>query len=372
MKKIAIIPPNGKLNIHDFVIYRLSQYLSNKNFSVYLIKIDEESDQETLGFFEEIVNVKDINEIIDFLEKKSFDLIIHRCWMHAYPFAAILAPIFKNIIFYIKDWMQEISQEEYKLVYNTEDDYPAIRLLFASNKKILSHYSPEYVNKVWVEEYDIEKNNFIFFPEYTDTSKHFIRNNTSFEKNNIKLLSLGRLGPTCHPKNISNNQLFLENIKLITSQQIHFHKMILKQTYNNVMKSPLYLDYIYEDTINEYFNIIKGSEFNSNQLQDYHFGVYQLLDCEEYNTKDSKSVLNAVVSKLVNYLEAGLPILVNKAYYYVPEIVSRYDIGIVISNEEVKSLQVKLNISQERYSQLVENVYKFRNEYSYNDITMKP
>ncbi|MDD4505344.1 MAG: hypothetical protein PHE60_03095 [Sulfurospirillaceae bacterium] len=370
MKKIIIVPPNGKFKSQDFFIHRLSEYLYINNYEAKLVKIKEDFDEE-ICLSIPIISLDNVEHLLFYLTTSNFDLIIHRCWMHSYSFAALLSQHCSNVVFYIKDWFAEISREQYKLIYHTDSDYDGIKTLFESNKKILTHYTMEYIIAIWSKKYCIDINNFTFFPEYTIKSKHHIRINTSYDSKNVKLLLLGSLFPTCNPTEICNQRQVLNDIKLITSQKIQFDRMVLEKTYDNVMNSPLYIDYKYEHLFNSYFNIIQGSAFNSKDTEYYHFGVYQLLDVSNYDSKDANSTLHAVVSKFANYLEAGLPILVNENFKYISAIVKKYDIGIVISNNEAKDLKCVLNIEEGRYQTLISNVYIFRDMYSYNFETLK-
>jgi len=83
-----------------------------------------------------------------------------------------------------------------------------------------------------------------------------------------------------------------------------------------------------------------------------------------YLSKEAKKGANEVVvtSKLCSYLEAGIPILINKEMKFFVDIVKKEKIGIVIEDRNLKDLKDK--IKKANYKQLVRNVLKFREKYS--------
>jgi len=367
-KCIAIVPPDGELKKQDFALHRICRYLQNKGFEVNLVKLSTCS--LDFEFAHHTIVLPNKEELIVHLQKSAYDLVIHRSWMHAYSFAAVLAENIENIIFYIKDWMVEISPKEYAFVYKTIEDYAAIEKLFLASKRILSHYSDAYTQSVWSQRYGVSNEKFVYFPEFTDSIYYHEKGEILYNIANLRLLAVGGLGPTSQPCEIADGKTFLKNVQIITKQKVSIDKMVLPNTYEIIFSSGMFNDYLYENSFNDYFHIVLGSELNTHATDKYHFGIYQQLYFKA-DTKESKSMIHADVSKFAYYLEAGLPILVNEIFS-ISTLVAEYEIGIVVSNNDVKNLQRVLDISQKEYAKLVMNVKEFRKKFSYRDETMKP
>ena len=189
--KIALIPPDGSLLKQDFTLHKIAIYLKElNNISVDLLYINDESNLDNKEIFESCIQLKDKNSMIEQLNETKYDLIIHRSWMHRYTFASILTQEFTNIVIYIKDWFEEMPQEHYKFLFDTDEDYLAIKKIFESKCKILSHYGKSYTDKL-AEQYGVDKDDFIYFPEYCLRDNFTIRNKLEYKKTlNFYMLEL--------------------------------------------------------------------------------------------------------------------------------------------------------------------------------------
>jgi len=163
-------------------------------------------------------------------------------------------------------------------------------------------------------------------------------------------------------------------MKKFTKQKVLVDFITLPFNYDRIfdpLNQEVWADYLYEHYFNEYFKIKKGIAFDATIFQEYHFGIPGGL---YYNKKDVTCInaCNAITSKISLYLEAGIPLLVNKKWKELAKLVVENDIGILVNNDDLDNINKKLRISQKRYIQLVENVYKFREKFTYNNKTMKP
>ena len=100
------------------------------------------------------------------------------------------------------------------------------------------------------------------------------------------------------------------------------------------------------------------------EISSYDFGInYQKIDLNK--TKVSKYTFKgAMGTKNHTYLEAGLPIIVNKEFAYHNEIVTKNKIGLSLKSEDLPNLSLlidKLNINK-----LKNNVNKFNMKNSLN------
>lgn len=66
--------------------------------------------------------------------------------------------------------------------------------------------------------------------------------------------------------------------------------------------------------------------------------------------------------KFISYLQAGLPLIIDEHTEYMASLVSKYNIGIVLSDDDYDRLPEILNSAD--YSQLKQNVIRYRNEFS--------
>jgi len=369
-KNVAIVPPGGKLLYQDFALNRMCRFFKSHNIITYLVKI-KDTDIVFDSFTDYLIEVDSQEDLIVELKSRDFNLIISRSWMHRYSFSAELLENFENIIFYIKDWHVELPRDKYKYQYSTDEDYDAIKKLFSSKKTILSHYTDEYTKKTWSKHYNTSENQFKFFPEYCSKDNFFSKTNISYSPEKIKLLYIGIINATTSmPNDLAYGKSFFDSILNITKQSLNLDIMVLEKNYDRIQKEAIFKDYLYEDKFNKYFSIVKGSALNMHKTNDYHFGIFQFLSPID-NHQYLRANAFAVVSKFAYYMEAGLPIIVHECFS-VAKIVEKYKIGIVVKDSEIMKLNDFLNISQKDYLSLVENVYSFRESYSYNVETMRP
>ncbi len=368
-KRIAIIPPNGENIPQDFALRRIVKFLNSQNIETYLIQVNIEKNKNLESYTTHIITVENMNEIISYLKNNKFDLIFHRPWMHRYEFAAVLAETFENIIFYIKDW-HNFPKEKYKFIYKTVEDFDGIERLFKSGKKILSHFTVEQSER-WAEEYNLSKEQFVFFPEYCTKDSIDTRDNINYDKNNIKLVMAGTLTPTSEPE-LVDAKSFYKKIKDITSLSIEVNVVLLKRFYALVQNEEKYKDYLYEHNFNKYFSIHLGKEMDPSILKGYDFGIFSDTFYDFELKEYPEHYEYAVISRFVLYLEAGLPVVVNKAMKSLSKIVEENKIGIVFEDKDIDEFNKVLDIDKNEYNNLVSNVYIFRDKFSYNDETMKP
>lgn len=373
IKKIIVIPPDGILLKQDLSLLKMITYFSQiENIVLELVYIKDESPIDHFKMFDSIIQVNSKEQLIERLKESTYDLIIHRAWMHRYSFASELAEQFDKIIFFIKDWMDEISQKEYEVLFKTGEDYAAIKKIFESGNKIFSHFSDSYSKKL-AKKYNIDKSKFVFFPEYCSKDNFYVRKLPTYttEKN---ILFAGILVSTSKPEELSEAKDIFSVIKKLTEQKVNVHVLTLEKYYNQLFSEEnrlLWADYLYEHYFNEYFSIQKGKVLERYIFNKYHFGMIGGL---YYNKKNLslKSICHVVPSKVSLYLEAGIPIIVNKKWEALASLVRDNNIGIIIENKDLNNINEKLNISEKEYNNLLKSVYKFREKFSYNEQTMKP
>lgn len=369
-KTIAIVPPGGKLLYQDFALMRMCDYLKTTEINTCLLAIKDEN-LNFESFTDFTIEMKDEDELITQLQNGEFDLIFHRTWMHRYSFAAKLLENFENIVFYIKDWFEEMPREVYKYQFKTDEDYDAIAKLFGSQKMILSHYTDDYTSTVLSKNYDVPSEKFVFFPEYCSKENFFVKQNISYDPKNPKLLYVGIINATTSmPDDVTYGKSFFEATMNICRQNIKLDMMVLEKNYNRIQTEPIFSDYLYEDRFNDYFSLVRGRALNMSVTNDYHFGIFQFLSPID-KSRYLKSTAYAYVSKFAYFMEAGIPIIVHESFS-IAQLVETQGIGIVVKAKDVLNLKKLLDITEDEYLQLVANVYRFRESFTYNDETMRP
>lgn len=358
-KAIILIPPNGKIKRQDYTLERLARsFREIDNISSTLLYIPDPSLPVDLSFFDRVIAVANRHELFEQLNLIEHDVIIHRSWMHAYPFAAELAKNYENVIVNIKDW-NFAPEDVYRFLFNDDGCFEAIADIFHYSRKVLSHFTNEQA-LLWSKEYNVPTEKFLFFPEYCNTA-HFIRKTVpSFVP--LKLVYAGRIAPTHLPEAYFPFKAHLRSIQKLTAQNICIDFVLPEHEYNHVQTHRKeFQDFLYEDRFNDRFNLIQGKSLDPNVLQPYHFGFFEL----EASGKNHLLYKYAVISKFAFYMEAGIPILVNEKFVSIAELVKKHGLGIVFCNRDLDDFAAVTKISEEEYNRFLSNVDAFRQNYTY-------
>lgn len=367
-KNIALIPPNGKPFINDFSIQRLGDYFKDYPDIHTTLLIIDMPDTQTSSNTNAVIYFASEEELFKHLSSVDYDVIFHRSWMLAYPFAAKLVQHMNNVIVNIKDWNFS-TQKEYKIIFgeNAVEDFNAIKYIFQHAKAILSHYTDQQA-KIWAKKYNVDVKKFIFFPEYCNEKNFNYPRKRSYQ--NPKLAFAGSLGPTSYPEEFFLAKSHLRALRQLTQQNIDVSYVLTQGAYAGT-QSPrqrlVFQDILYENAFNEKFHITKGETLNSSILEPYHFGFFIL----EYSTKSVHLNRYAIPSKFAFYLEAGLPMLINANMKALAHLIQKYNLGIVFNNSHLDNFSTILDISEEDYLQMVRNIIEFRRtKYQYNKDTL--
>jgi len=149
----------------------------------------------------------------------------------------------------------------------------------------------------------------------------------------------------------------IEIIKTITSQKIHLH------TYGPCFDEKENKIFVKESKKNKYYHfhgLVKPGVLNK-EMSKYNYGIFLFFMDPVKGipfTKLAKPMLN---SKMINYLESGLPIIINKQYEYMAGIIEKHGLGLAIDAEDLKNLRKILE--QKDYSQFQKNIKKFQKEF---------
>ena len=160
------------------------------------------------------------------------------------------------------------------------------------------------------------------------------------------------------PNPLGNEKIsMMDVVKIITSQGIYFH------TYGSSLNKKENQTFIDEAKRNEYYfnhEKVTPSELNK-ELSQYDYGIFP--EFIEQSKVDSNPTMatTQLASKLINYVESGLPILVNSQMAYMTKIVETNNIGWGIAPEDLENFGKVLR--KTNYSQLQKNLKKFQMEF---------
>lgn len=362
---IVLIPPNGQFKKQDFSLQRINKWLkTNKNISTTLVHIKPEFFTVDTSVFENVVEVSSKEEIFQTLKRLHTDAILHRSWMGNYDFAAQLVQKFDNVIVNIKDW-NFASKEVYEFLYPDSKDHESIAFIFKQCPYILSHFTKEQ-SLLWAEEYGVNADKFIFFPEYCNESSFYDKPYLPYK--NIHLVYAGALPPTSFAEDYFPGKAHLRSIKKLTQQKIAVDFVLPENVYETTFRSTeLFKDFLYENTLNKYFNLVKGKALSPEVLDAYHFGFFEL----EASGLNHMLYKYAVTSKFAFYLEAGLPILINNKFISIANIVQEHKLGIVFDNADLAHFKDTLDISQHDYDSFIANIQRYRQTFTYHQLHLK-
>jgi len=193
----------------------------------------------------------------------------------------------------------------------------------------------------------------LFFPLYCDNDS-FTTSQIPLTKDNIHLVYVGGIVGSHRDKRYYAGTQFHWLIEYLTTQKIHFH----------VYPSPTVTKADYE----EYEVIAKHNDFFhfhtavpqadlSQELSQYHYGLMPFFaGTSEQSALKSKY---ATTLKLFNYLEAGIPIIVGASVIYQSWLVSRYKLGIIVTQKE-DFMNIRTQIESQNYQEQLNNVIQQR------------
>jgi len=196
----------------------------------------------------------------------------------------------------------------------------------------------------------------IFFPLYCDNDK-FLNNDKKLDAGDIHIVYAGGVAGSHRDKAHYGSIQFHELIKVLDVQHVHFH---IYPSPSNIRAD--YDEYEQLAKTTEYFHFHSpvSQEAIAAELNKYHFGILPFFSTDSNQSKEKYKYATSL--KLFNYIEAGIPILVSEDLVYQSWIVSRYDAGIIIGQEDLSGIR-KVILRQD-YRKMVADLIKRREEIS--------
>jgi len=356
---VAMIPPSGKLIISDFTLQRMSLNFIRSGVKTCLLYTGTRL-PEFEDYFSESRYFKDEDELLHAAYTDSFRGVIHRAWMHGYLFGALVVKHFRNTSVYIKDWNFAESPEDYAFVCSEKDisDYDGMEYIHKNALSVISHYD-ENEAVLFSEEFQTDIDKYVFLPEPADENV-FITNDTSLSKGDIiKIAIAGGLYPSTLPDDFFPMKGMLNAAKIHRNSNLQISFILPEHLYDFIMapgKKNSYMDFLYESYKYNRLKFVKGQDMGPGVLRGQHFGVFVF---EDY-CANARIVKHAFPSKFTFYLEAGIPMLVNRTMKSLADLVEKEGLGLAFSNDEVNNLIDIIRQNTEMYETYKQNIISFR------------
>jgi hypothetical protein len=180
--------------------------------------------------------------------------------------------------------------------------------------------------------------------------------NKKIKKNNeFSLVFAGRPGVFW-----KGDDSFFKIVDIITSQEIHFH------IYYPSNSSDIKTKFLKLAKDNKYFHLHKelSGKKLSIALSKYDFGI--IPDFPDFSIIGENFMKTSFATKIMAYLEAGLPTIVSERIIFTSKFIEKNKIGASISYWDLKDLNEFL--SKIQYKKLLKNVEKCQEKYLMSNV----
>lgn len=153
---------------------------------------------------------------------------------------------------------------------------------------------------------------------------------------------------------------FFKIVNIITSQKIHFHVYYPPNSYDTEAK------FLKLATKNSYFHLHKelSGKKLSIALSKYDFGI--IPDFPDFSIIGEDFMKASFATKVMAYLEAGLPTIVSKGLIFTSKFINKNKIGVSINYNDLNNLNEIL--SKVNYKDLLKNVEKCQEKYRMSQV----
>ena len=361
-KTWLFILPGGCSTKFDFSVYKIIGELKKYGIKTVLLSLINCTVDVDELYFDEILQFNSLSQLVTKICEIEHEKIFYRGWMTEYSLGAFLSNNFSNVVVYLKDCFFS-DPKIYKLLFGVgEEEFEALIEIFRNASVVASHYG-DGQGAIWAKRYGVSHDKFLFLPEICEEERWLY---PSRVYKDISIVHAGSLPPTSIPQEFFPTKPFFDDIKRITKKtdELFFACVVAEKVYDGIFGDTAfaYKDWLYEDLVNDQFSIVKGKDMDPKVIEKYQWGVFELSD----HTSMEELIKFAIPSKFAFYLEAGLPIIVNKKISMLANIAEEFGIGLVFDNEEVIDLDERLKMSQEQYDGFVRRTVEYREKYHKN------
>lgn len=343
-------------------IARISKWLKRKGY--YTILITNKSDNRiSVDYFTQIIIYNSKWHLNSILKNFNENFIIHYWGTPS------------NTVSFIPDNKQKIPcvydcQDLYISYYGFKSPHLYMQNDFKHEKKCLEKsdgiISQSFEAQNAFREYKItEKPKTLFFPFYCDDDimVDYNKQTKLVINEGIHLVYVGNISA----KVMNNPKLryieFEDKIKLLSYQKIHLHIYCSPNT-------PELIKNVYKkiDSENSYFHLHKTIPQKEliEEISNYHFGILP------FYTEDgifTPKRFYSTSGKIINYMEAALPILISSDLPYQNWITKRYGESISLGKNDWNDLKKYIDI--EKYNELCISVMDKRRKFKISDNIIK-
>ena len=364
-KTVLFLTPNGVSFVQDLSIYRMARGLRQQGWNTVLLCFSGALRQ----FGDAFTQIHETGSVLDFfrmLQMLPRSHLLYRGWMTAYLFGAYLVRCYPETVVMLKDWNFAEEKDYLFLISGNKPayDFWGIDYIFRNCRRVLSQYAEEE-GKLWAAEYNTNPDKFIFFPELCTESSFVEKSAVTYDK--TRLVHAGSCPPTSMPEGYFPSKKIFEDAIRLTRTGIDFSYVIQEKIYDAIISNrDTYFDMVYENYRNPDFHLVKGRSLDPGVLLPYHFGIF----CLTETVNAIRLIKHSIPSKFAFYLEAGLPMLVNKRMTSLAAMVEERGLGITFTNDDVPRLDQLLDIGEKRYNELVKNVCAFRKRFTYESFDL--
>jgi hypothetical protein len=377
----------------EVMFYKISRLLRKKGYEVISIRILENKDSDSFyrDGFDKIIsfnlkyfklNKKNIFPFISFLSKRAFHFLkVAFQILRLSPYAiisragpswpcAITRRLFKKIplIYFPYDIRSAACKTEKMRIKRGIPKYEikAERFCFENTEGIMHKGHPDELNYLENEllGYNIElPPNQLSFHPYTSEEFTVPLNKDKLSKDGeihlIHLDSSGAAGPW-------GGAYIYDYIRKIIKQGIHVHNYSKS---NAISQEDLFKTFEEKSFYDAYKDVLTSKYFHRHKSLDpkkiileaskYDYGIAPTP--EKKNPEETPDLKFTIGNKLATYIEAGIPIILEKGATFTADLVEKYKIGIL--HDEKILANLKAAIKKIDKKQMEKNILKAREDY---------
>jgi glycosyltransferase involved in cell wall biosynthesis len=154
---------------------------------------------------------------------------------------------------------------------------------------------------------------------------------------------------------------FIEITKQITKQKIHLH--VYGPCSNDIEKER----FLEESKKNSYFHWHEKKDVKelNKDMSNYNYGI--IFNFYDFSIMNQLFPKTSMANKMFNYIEAGIPILIDENSKVMSDIIQKEKIGLIIPFNRFESLREILE--KQDYNKLQENIKRCQEKFSVSHLT---
>ncbi|WP_150050895.1 glycosyltransferase family protein [Methylomonas rhizoryzae] len=330
---------------------RMSKVLRDKGYRTIALVFDCSMAQHQAGFFDEVIYT-DLLSFLLFLNKFDEDVLLHtQGWLFRYHIPVII-DMYKSTR--CKQIIEMMDSQSFYLPESLFSKFPnSLKQAWGDN--VLENHAVQLACEYYIVHHS---DGVIFNGDETYREPLVKRDSQGLRDKHLAFPALP-LKDFFYISNQSNQQkrlVFVGGIPPLTnnrphelfgdSQLLNLVKSLIDSgcyldIYNNPLLAPeseykrLYPDYMDMAKSSDRFNFYAGDmpQYINQIISAYDIGLMVYDFCGTY--AGDLHFKHLIPTKLFNYLEAGLPVLVSERFSAVCNIVKEYDIGVIIGPDEL-------------------------------------